>query len=79
MKEIIKELKLDIINGYESRDIEFEEQGDKMGLMYEDEKIIYYVYNDDYRGSIIYYNKEEFLKTKINDIIKRINEAYYYL
>ena len=78
MREAIKELKLDIINGYEFRHIEFEEQGVPMGLMYEDGKIIYYALKDEFRGSIIYY-KEEFFKTKINDIIKRINETYYYL
>ena len=64
MKEAIKELKLDIINGYEFRDIEFEEEeDDTKGLLYEDGKIIYYVYKEgDTDGTVIYNTKEEFFK-----------------
>lgn len=80
MREAIKEMKLCIINDYGYMDIEFNENGIDMGLIYEDGKIIYYVYKEgDIDGTIIYSTKEEFLKSKINDIIKRINEAYFYL
>lgn len=79
MREAIKEMKLNIINDYGYMDIEFNENGIDMGLIYEDGKIIYYAYKEDMTGTVIYNTKEEFLKSKINDIIKRINEAYFYL
>ena len=79
MREAIKEMKLSIINDYGYTDIEFNENNVDMGLIYEDGKIIYYTHKEDISGTVIYNTKEEFLKSKINDIIKRINEAYFYL
>lgn len=90
MEEKIKELKRDIINGYTYEALEIESHNAN-GILYRNEnlilengKIIYSCYEHHENGSeyeganLIYYNVNEFLKTKIKDIITTINSAYYY-
>lgn len=94
VKEIIWELKRDIINDYEYRVIEWEtnvttETNEDIyrceNLIYERNKILYSCYEQNYttmvtqRGALeLYSDKETFLKTPIEDIIKEINAAYFY-
>lgn len=88
--EAIKEMKRDIINGFEYRDIEVESHdvGDIQyrceNLIYEQGKIRYYCrqyYKNgtaDSGGAIICESKEEFLKSPIKEIINQINASYFY-
>lgn len=81
MKETIKEMKRDIINGYLYTEVEFTDSEVDSALVYEDGKILYYTYKEYLDGyvSAIIYDRDEFLKDKIENIIKRINETNFYL
>ena len=81
MKETIKEMKRDIINGYLYTEVIFSDSEVDSGLVYEDGKILYYKYKENFGGyvSSIICDRDEFLKDKIKNIIKRINEINYYL
>lgn len=90
MKNKIKELKRDIINGYTYDDIELETHdiGDIQyrceNLILENGKILYACREfckdgTEFEGAAIIYNDvPAFLKAKLNDIINMINSAYYY-
>lgn len=90
MKNKIKELKRDIINGYTYDDIELETHdiGDIQcrceNLILENGKVLYACREfckdgTELEGTAIIYNDvATFLKAKIKDIINMINSAYYY-
>ena len=90
LKEAIKELKRDIIGDFEYRDIEIETNSGEgiqyrcENLIYENEKVLYYCQElTDVGvtlsgGSILYYDRDAFLKESIANILTSIKTSYFY-
>lgn len=87
MHNLVEEIKSAIREGYAYYEASRESHPDDYyldeTLILENGKILYYAKrmgNDEIQegGCVIYSDTKEFLKTPVDEIIKRINEAYYY-